>query len=361
MITQTEPLCILSSYEEAFLPEEEDLLFFDIETTGLSAKTSALYLIGTITRRKNIWRLTQWMAQSPEEECALLEAFQDFAAPYSRLIHFNGTTFDLPYLRRKYAHYGLDFTLDEKNSLDLLQRIRPVKKILCLERLNQTSLETFLGIPRKDTMDGGRLIPVYHQYVHNHSPELGRLLFLHNHDDLVGMAKLLPMLSYPDLFAGKFQVSGCELGEEHPDSFSLIFRLRLEHAVPKPLSCKLTYGYLKVYESEALLLVPGYKGVLKHFFPNYKDYYYLPLEDTAIHKSVGAYVDRDHREQAKASTCYIQKPGAFLPCPGMLADRFSLFQAEYGASVTYVECTPDFLSDTALQLHYCRSLCSLPD
>lgn len=361
MITQTEPLRILSSYEEAFLPAGEDLLFFDIETTGLSAKTSALYLIGAITRQQSVWRLTQWMAQSPKEERALLEAFQDFAASYSRLIHFNGTAFDLPYLRRKYAHYGLRFTLDEKTSLDLLQRIRPVKKILCLKRLNQTSLETFLGIQREDTMDGGRLIPVYHQYVSSHSPELGRLLLLHNRDDLVGMTRLLPMLSYPDLFAGGFQVSGCELGEEHPDSFSLIFHLKLEHAVPRPLSCKLTYGYLKARETQALLLVPGHKGILKHFFSNYKDYYYLPLEDTAIHKSVGAYVDRAHREQAKASTCYIQKPGAFLPCASILANRFSLFQAEYDSSVTYLECTPDFLSDTALQLVYCRSLCSLPD
>ena len=43
------------------------------------------------------------------------------------------------------------------------------------------------------------------------------------------------------------------------------------------------------------LLVIIYQGELKHFYPNYREYYYLPHEDRAIHKSVALYVDRNFR------------------------------------------------------------------
>ena len=58
------------------------------------------------------------------------------------------------------------------------------------------------------------------------------------------------------------------------------------------------------------------KGIeLKHFYKDYHNYYYLPKEDRAIHKSVGCYVERQYRRTAKASTCYVKKEGIFLPLP----------------------------------------------
>ena len=56
-----------------------------------------------------------------------------------------------------------------------------------------------------------------------------------------------------------------------------------------------------------------YQGDLKFFYPNYKDYFYLPLEDTAVHKSVGEFVDKSARVRATAKTCYTRKSGLFIP------------------------------------------------
>lgn len=44
------------------------------------------------------------------------------------------------------------------------------------------------------------------------------------------------------------------------------------------------------------------------YYPNYKDYYYLPAEDIAVHKSVGTYVDRRCRRQADALNCFTRFP-----------------------------------------------------
>ena len=43
------------------------------------------------------------------------------------------------------------------------------------------------------------------------------------------------------------------------------------------------------------------QDTLKYFYDNYKDYFYLPKEDTAIHKSVATYVDKDFRQKAKTA------------------------------------------------------------
>ena len=59
-------------------------------------------------------------------------------------------------------------------------------------------------------------------------------------------------------------------------------------------------------------------------YDNYKDYYYLPDEDRAIHRSVGRYVDRKHRKAARASTAICVKTGfssLFLPVTANTASQ----------------------------------------
>ena len=66
------------------------------------------------------------------------------------------------------------------------------------------------------------------------------------------------------------------------------------------------------------------------FYSNYKDYYYLPEEDQAIHKSVAEFVDRAYRMQASASNCYTRKPGQFLREWDLVFTPF--FKKEYKSS-----------------------------
>ena len=59
--------------------------------------------------------------------------------------------------------------------------------------------------------------------------------------------------------------------------------------------------------------MPLYKEEMKYYYSNYRDYYYLPEEDMAIHKSVAASVDPAHRRQATAASCYTRKESNYLP------------------------------------------------
>lgn len=315
------------------------LLFFDIETTGFTANTSSLYLIGAITWQSNSWILTQWLAESPAEEADLLRIFLDFSKPYKQLIHFNGDRFDLPYLREKCSFYQLNDTLSSMISRDLYRMTRPLKNLLKLSALNQRSLEEFLGIFRRDPYTGGELIQVYHAFVKNQAHENLQKLLLHNHEDLQGMVDILPILSYHTILSGSFGITGYEITED-----SLILQGRLPLYLPQVFSYKNPWIYLTGQQDMFSLQIFGKHDTLKYFFPDFKNYYYLPEEDIALHKSVAAYVDKAHREPAKAATCYNKKKGFYLPQFEELIRP--VFKTDYHDKQLYFSCNDKFLQDS---------------
>ena len=200
-------------------------------------------------------------------------------------------------------------------SVDIYKRIKPWKKHLGLENLKQKTIEGFLSICREDRFDGGQLISVYEDYLKTRDENLLRLLLLHNEEDLKGMPSLLPILFYPDFFTQDFTLLDLKKAAGETPRLLLSLKGEEETVLPRPLCAAVpSYGFAAA--GNALeLSIRLYEGTLKYYYPNYKDYYYLIYEDTAVHKSVGEYVDRDARIKATKETCYTKKSGVFLPQP----------------------------------------------
>lgn len=317
----------------------EECIFFDIETTGFSVKMTQIYMIGCVYRAKDHWECLQWFAEGKEDESEVLKAFLTFCEPYKTLIHFNGEGFDLPYIRQKAEHYNLSYSLDSLTGIDLFKAVSSVKKFLKLENYKQKTVEKFLGINRVDQFTGGELIDVYADYRRTKDEESYRLLLLHNRDDLEGMTGLLPILSYLQLMQGDFEFDSHEIGTDE-----MIFSCLLEKALPQRISMNYEGFYMTAYGKSLKIRVPVLTGELRFFFPNYKDYYYLPSEDMAVHKSVASYVDKDYRVQAKAATCYIRKSGTFLP---QFTERGDYsFRNNYNDKISYFELSDTFLNDS---------------
>src|SRR5699024_2811207 len=97
---------VLSSYSMERIAPLDQLLFFDIETTGFSPASSSLYLIGMLSFEDGYWNLTQLFAESLSDEQMLLETFFQILAQKKLLIHFNGDMFDIPYITKCAAQYG---------------------------------------------------------------------------------------------------------------------------------------------------------------------------------------------------------------------------------------------------------------
>ena len=314
MITRDQE--IKNGYGEdfSFIGPAERLIFFDIETTGLKAGRAELYLIGVLRLEAGRWILSQWFSESMEDEEALLDELQSLItekrqeAPGRQpiLVSYNGDGFDIPFISQCLRAYGRQDITKSVLSFDLYRHFRGLKSILGLTSMKLKAVEGFLGIAREDCYGGGELIPVYEEYrrLKSHGGdeekrgELLEMLLLHNAEDISNLPHICRLNSYSSLLSGGYVLDGAELVNVDKRA-SLDLRLSLSSVLPSEFA----------YEDE---------GELRYFFADHKNYYYLPMEDRAIHKSVGAFVERSARRQATKETCYERKQGLFLPEPEII-------------------------------------------
>lgn len=360
-------LCtILPKLEIAYplesIAEPNKIAFLDIETTGFFAKSSSIYMIGCIVKNGEQLVCHQWFSEKEEEEKELLEFFLIFIKNYNFLIHFNGNNFDIPFLNEKLREYNFENPLKSMGGLDLYRRINPYKNFLKLPNCKQKTLETYLGVDRQDTLSGKELIGVYEHYklVPNDN-EMG-LLLLHNREDIFGMVQLLPILSYPHLVNDKICVTKVQANYytdfQQNTRQEIVMKCKLPVSLPIQVSNYSHGCFFTGIGTDATIKVPLIHDELKYFYANYKDYYYLPEEDIALHKSVSAYVDKDHRKQATAATCYTRKESDYLPRWNLSWDSlweplFSpIFRKDYESKDMYFELTPEMKQNRELFSEY---------
>lgn len=342
---------------EALAPLDE-LLLLDIETTGFTARSSQLYLIGIVYRSAGAFRTRQWFAETADDETEILTSFFDFASDYKYLIHYNGNNFDLPYLQNKIDLLGLNYNFESFIGIDLYKRISPYKYFLKLPNCKQKTIETFLNIQRDDTFSGGDLINVYHDYLNSPSDFSEAILLLHNADDLKGMLSILPILSFYDIFEQGVKIKSVQAntyktitGEQRQE---LIMTVTLPSVLPKEISSMTHMCFFRGAEQLGQIRVPILTEEMKYFYANYKDYYYLPLEDEALHKSIATYVDKDYRQQATAANCYTRKYSSYLPQWDIIIEPF--FKRDYKSKELFFELTDEIKKDRELFTKYANHI-----
>ena len=297
---QFEKHITMSSDIGKYIDNPDKTIFFDIETTGLHHKYSYLYMIGVLFQDNGRWTLRQWFATKPTDEIEVLSTFMDFLLPDSYLIHYNGGSFDIPYVKSRCAFHGIPTTpLDDVGNMDIYRLIRPYQKKLGLEKLTQKSVEQFIGLKRLDEFSGKELINMYKKYLQSGDEILLEQLLLHNQEDVLNMSALLSLMAYQFLFEGHYSIKKASF-----DTDSLIVDLELEYPLNHSFAVTNDKYTLTVNHDTALIKTPIQNQTLKYYYSNYQDYYYLPSEDKSIHKSVASYVDKEHRIQATADNCY---------------------------------------------------------
>lgn len=338
-------LNLTPAYPLENLAPQKDILLLDIETTGFSSNHASIYLIGCIyyACSSASWKLCQWFCESPEEEASLLVSFFSFLAPFTTLIHYNGDAFDLPFICSRSQFHKLACPLSGLTSIDLYQKIRPWKAALSLRSLKQASLEPLLGISRKAPYTGRQLIAMYQDYLSSPKTSLLHLLIQHNQEDLQGLFGLLPLLAYADLPAASFSLVREQICTTE-NRLTLELLCQSPCAVSAPFQIEHPLAAIRGQGTKITCRLPMYQGELKYFYPDYKNYYYLPCEDMAIHKSVGSYVAKEARKKATPQTCYSKKTGLFFPQPTTFLQP--AFQAEYQSCPIYAEYQEGLFSNS---------------
>lgn len=358
----------------------EDVLFFDIETTGLSARSAGLYLIGLLTYTDKKWTLLQFFCEDVADEPAVLQAFFDLLRTKKTLISYNGDGFDIPFLRHMLEQYGLPYSFDAVESFDLFKQFRPLKRLLNLPDLKLKSCERFLGIDREDRFTGGELIEVYFEWQKTKVPALLDTLLLHNAEDIANLPNLLPLLRYRTLPHSDFQLRAHERLQDAGTplvhlSFTLLSPMPTsaqvpaenderevmdhrrqhwpEHALPQPMDLRGDFWALHAEGSAVELYVQLFEGERKLFFADFEHYYYLPAEDQVIHQSLAEFVDRSARKKACARNCYQRVSGCFLPEWSELYTP--ALQAEYRDKLRYAQYSDALFDDEAKAVTYLKS------
>lgn len=332
-----------------------DLIFLDIETTGLSSEHCSVYLIGCIYYQPDGWNLIQWMDTTGAEEKEVLSSFLLFASGYKLMIHYNGDRFDLPFLRKRFEAHSLEDITSQMRSLDLYKTILPCKRLLGLADYRQQTMEALLGTGRTEEESGGDLVKVYRKFLADPDPALLQKLTGHNEADVTGLLLLLPLLVYRDLEDPRFRVRRVQANyysdHEGVRREEIFVFFKLQRPLPAPVYASCDQCFVKIEGDSGTLKIPLFTEVMKYFYANYKDYYYLPSEDMAVHKYLAAYVEKDRRVPAKPQTCYTKKAGSFLPQWDLFRTPF--FKRSYEDKELFFEFTDeckkdrDFLSDYA--------------
>lgn len=388
----------------------EDVLFFDIETTGLSARSAGLYLIGVLTYTDKNWTLLQYFCEDVADEPAVLQAFFELLRTKKILISYNGDGFDIPFLRHMVEQYGLRtprphhstalhdradcpatdgsaiadarplYSFDTVESFDLFKKFRPLKRLLGLPDLKLKSCERFLGIDREDRFTGGELIEVYFEWQKTKAPALLDTLLLHNAEDIANLPNLLPLLRYRSLPHSDFQLRAHERLQDGGTplvhlSFTLLSPMspsahapaesgtreatddRRQHwpalTLPKPMDLRGDFWALHAEGSAVELYVQLFEGERKLFFADFEHYYYLPAEDQVIHQSLAEFVDRSARKKACARNCYQRVSGCFLPeCSEVYTPAL---RAEYRDKLRYAQYSDTLFDDEAKAVTYLKS------
>jgi len=244
----------------------------DIQTTGRFWRNSYITALDLLKAGPDsmAWLHTHFDSSSEPDEYEILESLPEEIGARTALFTFNGRTFDIPYLSRKLQAYGLPNPFAGLQHTDLMVRYKP--------------LTTLLGIPSYRLSD----------YVSFFDPD--EVLFRNEASSLLS---LLTLDAYMALYEGRWTLSKawCEAD-------FLFFELCLPKPVPKAVSCRDGVIHTHFEGNTARIASPIMHGHLHLYYPDYKNYDYLPLEGHALHKSLSRFVESTRREPAQRETAF---------------------------------------------------------
>ena len=178
----------LSQVCEAERLAPDEVLFLDIETTGLS--TTPLFLIGTMECREHSFRFRQYFARDYSEEMSVIAAVSERLSETSLLVTFNGKSFDVPYMHNRATATGLRLG-QAKAHLDMLHEARRCYRRDLPNCKLQTLEQMICGRSREEDIPGAEIPAAYHDFVRTGNANKIRLILQHNLFDLLTMADLM--------------------------------------------------------------------------------------------------------------------------------------------------------------------------
>ncbi len=179
----------------------------DIETLGLNPSYTEMILAGVMTvKADGTCTVTQYFADKKTDEHELLLSLKKQLDHCNYLITYNGKHFDIPFIEKRAQRKGLENYYIPCYNLDLYLLLKGhsgLKEIL--PNFKQKTVEDYMGLnsDRFDKISGGDSVLLYKEFLHEANSDkkkwLREQVLLHNHDDLLQLYKILPIIRNTDI------------------------------------------------------------------------------------------------------------------------------------------------------------------
>jgi len=319
--------------------KKEKILLYDIDTTAFEPANGCVFLIGMIYFTDNDLKVKQLFADNINEELPLIKEFLDFTGNYDVVLNYKGDSFDLPFIKGRLDKYRNSLNADEINGIykklnnlyqiseDMFGYIRPLKKEMELDSSRLDRLRRITGQRISEKISGENISRFYIIYSANKKLKALREAICSScRSEYIGEYNPKPV---PD------DLAHIKTGNEETFMSDLLQR-NCENIEAVLYLCRLAYLFKLIsndFETEtkdegdliSIIFNFGSKTYrfsliketkkLKQYYVNYRDYYYFPLEDMAMHKSVAEFTDSSSKKKATADTAYSYVSGSFVKIP----------------------------------------------
>lgn len=194
----------MSPFLARFFPEEshknmdiEQVMFFDLETTGLGTGTGNIpFMVGFAYFLGEHYIVEQAVIRHVAEERALLAYLHRLSEKYKYLVTYNGKTFDWPLMVNRYIMNGMREEIWQPEHIDLLHPSRFIWRN-ALESCKLSHIEEVrLSITRVDDLPGSEAPDRYFKYLADFNPEHLIPVFKHNELDMLTLVSLSTRFAY---------------------------------------------------------------------------------------------------------------------------------------------------------------------
>lgn len=172
------------------MTDEETIVFFDTETTGLKGAGTHIFLLGFLEAKENEFVLTQYVLADPSNEAAFLFESKLWQRIIT-VVSYNGKSFDWPQLEVRWTLNQQHLPkLKTQRQVDLLHSTKRLwKDDLSKMKLTQVEQEK-LGFVRQGDIPGHLAPIIYFDAVKSGDATTLMKVLLHNEWDLLSLITL---------------------------------------------------------------------------------------------------------------------------------------------------------------------------
>lgn len=169
---------------------DDDILFFDTETTGLRGVGTHIFLLGLLEANDDEFKLTQYVLADPSNEAALLFESKFWQKPKT-IVTYNGKSFDWPQLESRWTlHRDTIPKLSHHKQIDLLHSSKRIWKNNLEKMKLSTVEEEKLGFKRNGDIPGFLAPIIYADALKSGQADSLMKVLYHNEWDLLSLITL---------------------------------------------------------------------------------------------------------------------------------------------------------------------------